>query len=453
MKDLRSIPSIDRLLQNSSCQQLILQFGHTLVVEALRDSLEQIRAETEFEQLSEEKILKIAAVTLEKLMAPSLVKVINATGVILHTNLGRAPLSYETIAAIEIAGRGYSNLEYNLDNGSRGSRHVHCEGLLEKLSGAEAAMVVNNNASALLLILSALLNRKKVAISRSQLVEIGGSFRVPDVMRQSGARLVEIGTTNRTHISDYQEALNDGASGVVRVHSSNFKIIGFSTSPGLAEIVEAAHLAGALVIDDLGSGSFLDTAVFGLTHEPMVQESINAGADIVCFSGDKLLGGPQAGIIIGRKDLLDKIKKHPLARAIRADKLCLAGVSATLSHYLKGETLQEVPIWKMISMQPDVIKLRALFWQEQLQAGDVIPGESTVGGGSLPGDTLPTWLLALEVRSPEKILKSLRNATPRVIARIIDDRVVFDPRTVFEEEESDLIAAIAKTYSQFRKVQ
>ena len=314
-------------------------------------------------------------------------------------------------------------------------------------------MVVNNNASALLLILSALLNRKKVAISRSQLVEIGGSFRVPDVMRQSGARLVEVGTTNRTHLSDYQEALTDGATGVVRVHSSNFKIIGFSTSPDLTEIVETAHLAGALVIDDLGSGSFLDTAAFGLTHEPMVQESIKAGADIVCFSGDKLLGGPQAGIIIGRKVLLDKIKKHPLARAIRADKLCLAGVSATLAHYLKGEALLEIPIWKMISMQPDVIKLRALFWQEQLQAGDVIPGESTVGGGSLPGDTLPTWLLALEVRSPEKMLKTLRNSTPRVIARIIDDRVVFDPRTVFEEEESDLIAAIAKTYPHYRKAQ
>jgi L-seryl-tRNA(Ser) seleniumtransferase len=321
------------------------------------------------------------------------------------------------------------------------------------LSGAEAAMVVNNNAAAMLLILSALLNRRKVAISRSQLVEIGGSFRIPDVMRQSGARLVEVGTTNKTHLADYQEALAAGASAIIRVHSSNFKIIGFSSTPELTKIVEAAHSAGALVVDDLGSGSFLDTAAFGLTHEPMVQESIKAGADLVCFSGDKLLGGPQAGIIVGRKDLVDRIKKHPLARAIRADKLCLAGVAATLSHYLKEEALQEVPVWKMISMQPEVIKLRALYWQEQLQAGDVIPGESTVGGGSLPGDTLPTWLLALDVRSPERMLKSLRATAPRVIARIIDDRIVFDPRTVIEEEESGLITQIGKTYPQYRKAQ
>jgi L-seryl-tRNA(Ser) seleniumtransferase len=453
MKNLRSIPSVDRLLQLPASQQLVLQYGHTLVVNSLRESLEGIRNEDTGKKVSEDEILEMAATALEKLMSPRLVRVINTTGVILHTNLGRSPLSNETIAAIEIAGRSYSNLEYDLNNGSRGSRHVHCEELLKKLSGAEAAMVVNNNAAAMLLILSALLNRRKVAISRSQLVEIGGSFRIPDVMRQSGARLVEVGTTNKTHLADYQEALAAGASAIIRVHSSNFKIIGFSSTPELTKIVEAAHSAGALVVDDLGSGSFLDTAAFGLTHEPMVQESIKAGADLVCFSGDKLLGGPQAGIIVGRKDLVDRIKKHPLARAIRADKLCLAGVAATLSHYLKEEALQEVPVWKMISMQPEVIKLRALYWQEQLQAGDVIPGESTVGGGSLPGDTLPTWLLALDVRSPERMLKSLRATAPRVIARIIDDRIVFDPRTVIEEEESGLITQIGKTYPQYRKAQ
>lgn len=453
MKDLRSIPSVDRMLQFPASQQLVLQYGHTLVVNSFRDCLEEIRNTEKGKQPSVDEIIEIAAVALDKMMSPRLVRVINATGVILHTNLGRSPLSNETIAAIEIAGRSYSNLEYDLNNGSRGSRHVHCEELLKKLSGAEAAMVVNNNAAAMLLILSALLNRKKVAISRSQLVEIGGSFRVPDVMRQSGARLVEVGTTNKTHLVDYQEALAAGASAIIRVHSSNFKIIGFSSTPELTEIVEAAHSAGALMIDDLGSGSFLDTAAFGLSHEPMVQESIKAGVDLVCFSGDKLLGGPQAGIIVGRKDLVDRLKKHPLARAIRADKLCLAGVAATLSHYLKEEALQEVPIWRMISMQPEVIKLRALYWQEQLQAGDVIPGESTVGGGSLPGDTLPTWLLALDVRSPERMLKSLRTTAPRVIARIIDDRIVFDPRTVFEEEESDLLTQIGKTYPQYRKAQ
>ncbi len=383
-----------------------------------------------------------------KLTSPSLEKVINATGVILHTNLGRAPLSNETIAAIEMASQSYSNLEYNLNTGSRGSRHIHCEEILIRLSGAEAAMVVNNNASAVLIILSSLFNRKKVAISRSQLVEIGGSFRIPDVMRQSGAKLMEVGTTNQVHLSDYSEALSAGAAGVIRVHTSNFKIIGFSSEPEFSKIVGEAHQTGAVVVDDLGSGTFMDTAPYGLAHEPTIQESIQAGADVVSFSGDKLLGGPQAGIIIGRKILLDKIKKHPLARVIRADKLCLAGVSATLAHYLKGEAEIEIPVWRMISMKAEVIKQRALYWQDQLNAGEVIPGESTIGGGSLPGETLPTWLLAFKVRSSDKMLDALRSSTPRVIGRIVNNMVVFDPRTVFEAEETDLLSRLAGVYSK-----
>lgn len=446
MKDFRSIPSIDRLLQREETRQMVLQHGHSLVVDVLRSCLDDIRSDRIEGLPSEEKILDLISRELIRITTPTLMKVINATGVILHTNLGRAPLSNETIAAIELAARGYSTLEYNIQKGIRGSRHVHCEEILVRLTGAEAAMVVNNNASAVLLILSALFNRKTVAISRSQLVEIGGSFRIPDVMRQSGAKLMEVGTTNQTHLSDYREALTEGAGGVARVHSSNFKIIGFSSEPDLAEIIETAHEFGALVMDDLGSGTLLDTAMFGLNHEPTVQDSVKAGADIISFSGDKLLGGPQAGIIIGRKELVEKLKKHPLARAIRADKMCLAGVSANLMHYLRDEAIQEIPIWKMISMDPDVIKLHALYWQEKLQAGEVIPGESTIGGGSLPGETLPTWLLSIKVGSPEKMLKALRNSTPAVIGRIVDDQVVLDPRTVFEVEEKDLLAKLSDAY-------
>lgn len=448
MKDLRSLPSVDHLLQIPVCQQLLLQYGHPLVINTLRFQLDEIRMNHNQVLPSEEQIIKLVSEKLSQMTMPSIKKVINATGVILHTNLGRSPLSKKSIAEIEIAARNYTNLEYNLNSGTRGSRHDHCEELLTRLNGTEAAMVVNNNASAMLLILSALFNRKKVAISRSQLVEIGGGFRVPDVMRQSGAKMIEIGTTNHTHLSDYREALAAGAVGVVRVHTSNFKIIGFTSSPELQDVVNEAHLAGALVIDDLGSGSFLKTEDYGLTHEPMVQESVKAGVDVICFSGDKLLGGPQAGIIIGRKDLLNKLKKHPLARAIRADKLCLAGLSATLIHYLKDEVIREIPVWKMISLETDVIRQRAINWMEQLHDGKVIQGESTVGGGSLPGDTLPTWLFALKVRSPEKMLKLLRNSNPAIISRIVDDQVVFDPRTVFEDEDNDLVTRIAEVYHQ-----
>jgi L-seryl-tRNA(Ser) seleniumtransferase len=453
MKDLRSLPSVDHLLQIPVCQQLLLQYGHPLVINTLRSQLDDIRMNHNQVLPSEEQIIKGTAEKLSLMINPSIKKVINATGVILHTNLGRSPLSKESIAEIEIAASNYTNLEFNLKTGTRGSRHDHCEELLTRLSGTEAAMVVNNNASALLLVLSALFNRKKVAISRSQLVEIGGGFRVPDVMRQSGAKMIEIGTTNHTHLTDYREALAAGAVGVVRVHTSNFKIIGFTSIPELQDVVNETHLAGALVIDDLGSGSFLKTEDYGLTHEPMVQESVKAGVDVICFSGDKLLGGPQAGIIIGRKDLLNKLKKHPLARAIRADKLCLAGLSATLIHYLKDEVIREIPVWKMISMETDVIRQRALNWMEQLHDGKVIQGESTVGGGSLPGDTLPTWLFALKVRSPEKMLKLLRNSNPAIIGRIVDDQVVFDPRTVFEDEENDLVTRIAVAYHQNRNSQ
>src|SRR5688500_10368186 len=283
--------------------------------------------------------------------------------------------------------RNYSNLEYDLEKGERGSRLIHAESILQKLTGAEAAVVVNNNASAVLLVLSALANRKRVVISRTQLVEIGGGFRVPDVMKQSGAKLVEVGATNKVRLSDYTEALEEPAALVMRAHRSNFKIVGFTEEPELRNIVDVAHKANVPVVDDLGSGALLDTFKYGLAHEPTVQESLSAGVDLVCFSGDKLLGGPQAGIIVGKKDLIDKIRKHPLARAVRADKTCLAGITATLIHYLKDEAENEIPIWRMISLTPEQLKIRAEMWRDALGQGDIVKSESTVGGGSLPEES------------------------------------------------------------------
>lgn len=378
--------------------------------------------------------------TLQNWTASTLEPVINASGVILHTNLGRAPLSRAALQTAQVVAMGYSNLEYDLEQGKRGSRLVHAEGLLQRLTGAEAALVVNNNAAAVLLALTALARRRAVVIARSQLVEIGGGFRVPDVMKQSGARLLEIGATNRVHLSDFEAALAESPALVLRAHRSNFRIVGFTSEPGLDEIADLAHRAGIPLVDDLGSGALLDTARFGLGHEPMVQESLAAGADLVCFSGDKLLGGPQAGIIIGRAELVGKLKKHPLARAVRADKLCLAALSATLLHYLKDEAEREVPIWRMISASPESLRQRATDWAGELGQGTVIPGESTVGGGSLPEETLPTFLLALALRSPDRFLARLRHAHPAIIARLEDDQVVFDPRTVLAEQGAALLA-------------
>jgi L-seryl-tRNA(Ser) seleniumtransferase len=293
-----------------------------------------------------------------------------------------------------------------------------------------------------LLALTALARRRLVVISRTQLVEIGGGFRVPDVMKQSGARLLEIGTTNRVHLSDYESALQEKPTLVLRAHRSNFRILGFTSEPSLGEITALAHQVGLPVLDDLGSGSLLDTDRFGLGHEPTVQESLAEGADLVCFSGDKLLGGPQAGIILGKSSLVDKLKKHPLARAVRADKLCLAALAATLQHYLKDEAEREIPIWRMISTPLETIQKRAQNWGEAIGQGQVIQGQSTVGGGSLPGETLPTYLFALSVRSPNRALARLRAGHPPIIARTENDLLVLDPRTVLPEQDQMLTTAL-----------
>jgi len=361
MTTLRNLPSVESLLQTHTAAEIIASYGRTLTLKALRFTLDDARTRFKSGQISAlpsmDLILSQAESLLTAWVKPTLLPVINASGVILHTNLGRAPLSDASIRAMDAVARGYSNLEYDLEKGRRGSRLIHAESVLQKITGAEAAVVVNNNASAVMLVLAALANRKRVVISRTQLVEIGGGFRVPDVMKQSGAKLVEIGATNKVRLSDYKSAIKEGPTALVmRAHRSNFKIIGFTEEPELAEVVNAAHLAGVPVADDLGSGAMLDTAQYGLAHEPTVQESLAAGVDLVCFSGDKLLGGPQAGIIVGRAELVEKIRRHPLARAVRADKTCLAGVTATLLHYLKDEAEREIPIWRMMSLTLNQVK-------------------------------------------------------------------------------------------------
>lgn len=445
MSDLRNLPSVDKLITTSQSAEWCAEFGRPLTLDAIRVVLDDVREDVKQGEVVPD-INEISLLVKRKLdlwVAPTLQPVINASGVVIHTNLGRAPLSQAAIEAARSVALGYSNLEYDLLKGHRGTRLLHAELLLRRLTGAEAALVVNNNAAAVLLALSALANRRRVLIARSQLVEIGGGFRVPDVMKQSGAKLVEIGATNRVHLRDYQQAIDEQPIRLVmRAHRSNFAIVGFTTEPSLEDIVDVAHTAGIPVLDDLGSGTLLDTAQYGLQHEPTIQETLMAGADLVCFSGDKLLGGPQAGIIVGKAELVAKLKKHPLARAVRADKLALAALSATLLHYLKDEAEAEIPIWCMISVEPAQIQTRAQSWATTLNFGKVISGQSTVGGGSLPGETLPTFLLALDVPKPDRFLKKLREIEIPIIARIQDDMVVFDPRTVLPEQDETLLSAL-----------
>lgn len=454
MTDLRALPSVEQLLQSGQAAELAARYGRPLTVEAVRAVLQQARTARGDAPLPDRAhLLAQASALLAAWTRPSLLPVINATGVILHTNLGRAPLSAAATAAMEAVGRGYATLEFDLTSGKRGSRLIHAEALLTRLTGAEAAVVVNNNAAALLLALSALAARRRVIIARSQLIEIGGGFRIPEVLKQSGARLVEVGTTNKVRLADYEEALQEPAGLVLRAHASNFKIIGFTEEPFTNEIAAAAHRAGVPCLDDLGSGALLPTERYGLGHEPMVQESLAAGADLVCFSGDKLLGGPQAGILLGRADLLAKIKKHPLARAVRADKTCLAALSATLLHYLRGEAESALPVWRMIAAPPEQMAARARAWAQALGQGEVTTGESTVGGGSLPGETLPTFVLRLAIRRPDSFLAALRRASPPVIARAEHDGVLLDPRTVLPEQDDDLVASLKQALQDLAQLE
>jgi len=453
-EQLRLLPSVDELLQSHTGQQLIHQYSRAMALRAVRTSIAQARAQIRNGALrpSSEELLMAAEHILELVQRPNLRLVINATGVIINTNLGRAPLSQEALQAVQRVAGGYSNLEYALEAGERGSRHAHVAALLCELTGAEAALVTNNNAAAVLLALSALAAGREVVISRGQLVEIGGGFRVPDVMRQSGCQLVEVGTTNRTRLSDYQAAINERAALLLSVHPSNFQITGFTESTPLSAMAELAHQHGLLLMDDLGSGCLLASEHYGLGHEPMPQESIAAGADVVCFSGDKLLGGPQAGVLLGKAEALERIARHPLMRAVRIDKMTLAALEATLRHYQRDEAETHIPIWRMISASPAKIASRATSWTAKLQQHGIKArpqhGESTIGGGSLPGDTLPTTLLALDagdVPMPlDELAKRLRLRSTPIIVRILRGKLLLDPRTVLEEQDKELLQALVE---------
>ncbi len=444
---LRVLPSVDVLLADAD--NLIAEYGREATTNAIRQTLDDTRKNILQDSDGHVDAASLLAATTAGLQAqftPTLRPVINATGVIIHTNLGRAPLSEAAIHAVSEVAHDYNTLEFDLDSGKRGSRLLHAEALIREITGAESALVVNNNAAATVLMLAGLAHNREVIVSRGQLVEIGGGFRVPDVMRQSGANLVEVGTTNRTRARDYESAITEETALLMRVHSSNFKQIGFTEETPLHELAQVAHRHHLLAVDDLGSGALVDTAQFGLAHEPTVQESLAAGIDLICFSGDKLLGGPQAGILVGTAAAVDPLKKHPLARAIRADKLALAALSATLDHYRRGDALEKIPVLWMMNRSLNSLRGIAESWAEQARsmgyAASIIDGESTVGGGSLPGATMPTALLALEVNSPDTFSARLRKADTPVIARISDGRVLFDPRTVFEAQGEMLLQVL-----------
>ncbi len=450
----RDLPSVERLLQTPEIQALTESLPRAVVTDIVRRQVDDARAAVGNGAGAPSREALAAAVveSAQSFMRLRPQGVINATGVIVHTNLGRAPLSAAALAAMRRVAEGYSDLEYDLPAGERGSRRVHAEALLAQLTGAEAALVVNNNAAGVLLALATLASGREVVVSRGEAVEIGGGFRVPDVLAQSGAKLVEVGTTNRTYAADFERAVTDDTAALLSVHASNFKVVGFTSTPSIAELSEVARRAGVLLLHDLGSGCLLDTAAFGMAHEPMPQESIAAGADLALFSGDKLLGGPQCGVAVGKADVVARLASHPLARAFRIDKLSLAALTATLMHYVKGEAVDNVPVWAMIATTEAELNERVIGWSHTLgHRGTPTPGQSTVGGGSLPGETLPTCLLALDgddvEGGAEELARRLRMADTPVVARVQDGKVLLDPRTVSLDDDPALLRAVGSALS------
>lgn len=449
----RGLPSVDRLVRlveeqiNGTLPRAeLVQIVRTVVDTARRQLAEGVAAPG-IEELAQEALSAV-----ERLLRPSLRHVINATGVVVQTNLGRAPLSPAALAAIQSVAQSYSNLEYDLDAGERGSRYNHLTALLARLTDAEAALAVNNNAAAVLLALACFCAGKEVLVSRGQAVEIGGGFRIPDVLRQSGARLVEVGTTNRTYAHDYAAAITPETAAILTVHRSNFRVVGFTHDPHEMELRHLAHEAGVLWIDDWGSGSLLRPERYGLAAEDTVQDRVAAGCDLVCFSGDKLLGGPQAGLIVGSNSAIGQLRKHPLLRALRVDKLTIAAMEATLLSYVQGRAEHEIPVWQMISASPDALHTRATTLVAQLRergvaSAEVTSCESAVGGGSLPGQTLPSWAVALTT-TPDRLHTQLRAGDPAVVGRITDERLLLDLRTVLPHEDTTLAQALVAALAQ-----
>jgi L-seryl-tRNA(Ser) seleniumtransferase len=444
----KTLPAVGTLINQPGYAALVADFGRAGVVAALRD---QVAAERSGSAVSDAERLNRVEASLRKAMAPALRRVVNASGVILHTNLGRAPLSRAAVDAVAAAAAGYTNLELDLETGRRGERSALVAGLLTALFECEAALVVNNNAAAVLLALTALCKGREVIVSRGQLVEIGGSFRMPDVMRMSGARMVEVGTTNRTRAIDYEDAITTRTGALLRVHTSNFRVAGFTESAALADMAAVAGPRGLLLIDDLGSG-----AGEPIADEPTIAESLKH-CDIVTFSGDKLMGGPQAGIVLAAGEAgaagVRKMARHPLARAVRIDKLTLAALEATLKQRLSGRG-DEIPVQRMLRISLEEVRRRAAFWSVKLEdrgvASRLIAGESAVGGGSVPGHGLPTILVALDGPA-SRLATALRRGDPPVIARIENDACCLDPRTVLRGEDETLIDAVEVAARSIRR--
>jgi L-seryl-tRNA(Ser) seleniumtransferase len=456
----REIPSVDALLASPEFEPILKEFPRQLVVTVTRIVIEEIRnsllaGDKDIEPDGLDYYARTVLIRLGKETMPSLRGVINATGVVLHTNLGRAPLAEVAADAMAAAARGYSNLEYDVESGKRGSRYDHCVKLLRELTGAEDAIVVNNNAAALVLVLNTTAKGKGVAVSRGELVEIGGGFRIPEILERAGAFLVEVGSTNRTRLSDYEDSIEKGeVAAILKVHRSNFRITGFTEDTTLASLADLANEEGIPLLHDLGSGLFITADALALPAEPLASDSLNMGADLVAVSGDKLLGGPQAGIILGNSELINSLRQNPLCRALRVDKVTLAGLEATLQLYRDpGQALESIPTLRMLGNTPESLGKRCEDLDAELTGlgigSSIVESEGRVGGGTYPGVKLPGFSLALDgPHGAEALAMHLRNGDPPVIARIVDKRVFIDLRTVLPGQENDLVRRVREASNE-----
>lgn len=465
---LRKIPAVNRLLKTEELQKVLALYPQDLVVDLVNQVLDRKRKSILHEtcdpaelDLSEEGLAREAQAVVLRYMAPRLRRLINATGTILHTNLGRAVLSAKAAETLAQIAQTYSNLEFDLEDGERGSRYTLVTDLLCRLTGAEDALVVNNNAAAVLLILNTLAKGKEVIVSRGQIVEIGGSFRIHEVMKASGCTLVEVGATNKTHLYDYAQAITAETALLTKVHTSNYQIVGFSEAVDARDLVTLGGRYQIPVYEDLGSGVLINLEKYGITHEPTVQEAVEAGVDVISFSGDKLLGGPQAGIIVGKREFIQRLKKNQLTRALRVDKFTLAALEVTLKHYLREEeAMREIPTLRMISMTMEEIRERSERFAQHVQAAipgaevRALKGTSMVGGGSLPLEHIPTWLVAVKLPliSTTDASIQLRKSDLPIICRIQDDELIFDLRTVLSGQEAEIIAGISGLCQRSRSV-
>ncbi len=465
---LRELPAVDRLLKEPAVEETLERLPRRLILQAVQDTIASYRAmiidnragpaRLDEIDLSPGKIAEEAVALAIRKGRPGLKPLINATGVVIHTNLGRSLLAGSAVEALSAVAASYNNLEIFLESGRRGSRQEHLESLLCELSGAEAALVVNNNAAAVFLTLHTIASDWEVIVSRGQLVEIGGSFRIPEIMAASGAHLVEVGTTNKTYLRDYEAMVNENTAALLKVHTSNYHIIGFTATVSTEDLSRLAHRNNLPLIEDLGSGVLIDTCKYGLPAEPRVQDSLSAGADVVTFSGDKMLGGPQAGIILGRRDLVNHMRKNQLARIMRIDKLTIAALEATLRLYLDEEdAVGQIPVWRMITTAPETLRKRseqiagrlAEFFEPGKVA--VVEGSSRVGGGALPDAELPAYPVAIDLQdgplSAAELAARLRLGEPPVILRLQQDKLLIDLRTVNGEQEEELVLAVKKACS------